>query len=105
MFCNNCGKEVSDKAVICKECGVPVKGQSNSWHFKNALIGLSLFFLYMIFIGGLSAALMRPSAAQFDQNLSHILSIIMGLSMFGAIYFIFYFVSKRAEKKTLKITS
>lgn len=24
MFCNNCGKEIDDKAVVCVGCGVPV---------------------------------------------------------------------------------
>ncbi len=25
MYCKNCGKEVSEKAVICVACGVPLK--------------------------------------------------------------------------------
>lgn len=25
MFCNNCGKEIDDKAVVCVHCGVPTK--------------------------------------------------------------------------------
>ncbi len=25
MFCNNCGKQIDDKAVVCVHCGVPAK--------------------------------------------------------------------------------
>lgn len=28
MFCKSCGKEVSDQAVICVACGVPLKSGS-----------------------------------------------------------------------------
>jgi len=27
MYCNNCGKEIDDKAVICIHCGVPAGNQ------------------------------------------------------------------------------
>ncbi len=29
MYCRNCGKEISDKAVVCIECGVPPKQGDN----------------------------------------------------------------------------
>ncbi|MGN0847563.1 MAG: NINE protein [Kiritimatiellia bacterium] len=39
MFCQNCGAEINDKAVVCIKCGVPVspivvmpqKTMSNEW--------------------------------------------------------------------------
>lgn len=29
MFCNNCGAEINDQAVICPKCGVPTVKNSN----------------------------------------------------------------------------
>ncbi len=29
MYCSNCGKEVSDKAVVCIHCGVALKPEFN----------------------------------------------------------------------------
>ena len=32
MFCKNCGKEVSDKAAVCPNCGQPFQNESEkSW--------------------------------------------------------------------------
>lgn len=31
MYCTNCGKEVNDNAVICVNCGVPVRGAYNPY--------------------------------------------------------------------------
>ena len=28
MFCNNCGKEIDDNAVVCPHCGVAVNTKS-----------------------------------------------------------------------------
>lgn len=30
MFCKNCGKEISNDAVICPECGVAIENQTKS---------------------------------------------------------------------------
>lgn len=30
MFCQKCGKEINDEAVICVGCGCPVKSNTNS---------------------------------------------------------------------------
>ena len=50
MFCTNCGKEVSDQAVICVSCGVPLKSNANPLSTgKDWLTAL----LLCIFMGGI----------------------------------------------------
>ncbi len=47
MFCENCGKEVSEQAKACPNCGQPVKGGMYSEKSKVAAI------LLCFFLGGL----------------------------------------------------
>jgi len=35
MFCHNCGKEISNKAVVCVHCGVETKNLSNKNNDKQ----------------------------------------------------------------------
>lgn len=56
MFCNNCGKEISDMAEICPNCGVKVKTKINSTDVPNLgvkvasccfpIVGLILYFIW-----------------------------------------------------------
>lgn len=56
MFCNNCGSEIDDKAVICPKCGVPQNGTSGAsdnggflWGFLGCcipIVGLILFLVW-----------------------------------------------------------
>jgi hypothetical protein len=103
MFLNNCGKEVSDNAAICKDCGTPVQTPSNSWHFKNALVGIALWILSCILGTVIMAFFLISKSGQFDKNLIHKVSTIYGLFWMVVTYFIFYFISKRAQKNALKI--
>lgn len=47
MFCSNCAAEMSDKAVVCVKCGVPVPGRSlspgASSKSKTAYVLLGIF--------------------------------------------------------------
>ena len=49
MFCKNCGKEVSDKAVVCPHCGVQIGVADINTHKSNygtlAIIGFILAFV------------------------------------------------------------
>lgn len=52
MFCKNCGSEISDKAVVCIKCGVPVTPiycESQNQVSNERIIVLLLCF----FLGGL----------------------------------------------------
>ena len=42
MYCKNCGKEISDKAVICPKCGVPVRNV-NMRKSKTTAVLLAIF--------------------------------------------------------------
>ncbi len=101
MFCKNCGKEVANNVVICNSCGVAVKAPSNIWHFKNALLGFGMWFLGLIGNTLLMVSFIKPGADQ--QQISKIGSI-GGLSLFVLTFFILFFMSKRVQKKTLKLT-
>jgi hypothetical protein len=79
--------------------GAAVQSPSDSWHFKNALYGLGILILCLMVLGGSMTVLMRPSSGVIDQNLAQKLSTVIGLLFFVLIYFILFFVSKRAEKK------
>ena len=41
MFCQHCGKEVNDKAVVCVHCGCPLSAPSKS---RALYVVLALFF-------------------------------------------------------------
>lgn len=44
MYCNNCGKEVSDKARSCPACGQP---------FATGLKNKAVFVILALFLGGI----------------------------------------------------
>ena len=58
MFCNNCGSEIDDKAVICPKCGVSQNGTGASGSGDNGgflwgllgccipIVGLTLFLVW-----------------------------------------------------------
>ena len=54
MYCNNCGSEIDERAVICPKCGVPVKknalndGEKTSKTNTMAIVGFILSFLISI---------------------------------------------------------
>jgi TM2 domain-containing membrane protein YozV len=59
MFCSNCGKEISDKAVMCVGCGVMVEGKTfqQPTIIKNKIAYASekdwiTILLLSIFLGG-----------------------------------------------------
>lgn len=47
MFCSNCGKEISDNAVSCPDCGEPTKKANEGKKNK------ALFVVLALFLGGL----------------------------------------------------
>lgn len=56
MFCQNCGKEIHDDAVICVHCGVPVKGrsldrQSGEKDMKGVIFLILMTAFFMGFAG------------------------------------------------------
>ena len=64
MFCKNCGKEISDNAVVCPNCGVatdnmektsaPVHAQDNTMAlvgFILSLLGFNVIALVLSIIG------------------------------------------------------
>ena len=53
MFCSQCGKEISEKAVICVGCGAPVKRHtpedtaSSGWWWLGFLVPLAGLIVWL----------------------------------------------------------
>ena len=45
MFCQNCGAEIHDNAVVCVKCGCAVNGAGNSENKEWLIVLLLCFFL------------------------------------------------------------
>lgn len=59
MFCNECGAEINDNAVVCTKCGVAVKGRqlpgTGVEQVPNHMVGAILTTLFCCLIGGIIA--------------------------------------------------
>lgn len=56
MFCQNCGNEIADAAVVCPKCGVPVKGKlAPGTQIPTHMVGAILTTLFCCQIGGIIA--------------------------------------------------
>lgn len=68
MFCQNCGNEIADAAVVCPKCGVPVKGKLvPGTQVPNHLVGAILTAIFCCQIGGIIAIVY---AAQVNSKLA-----------------------------------
>lgn len=50
MFCNNCGKEISDKASVCVGCGISIKNKPINKNKLDTILSLisSVFIVFAI---------------------------------------------------------
>ena len=63
MFCKECGKEISDKAVICPKCGTSTGGSSG---LPTTDKSKTAALLLCLFLGGIGAHIFylgRPGSA------------------------------------------
>ena len=71
MFCVECGAEISDNAVVCPQCGVPVAGKGFDANGKplvhNHMVAAVLTTIFCCVIGGVIAMLY---AAQVNTKLA-----------------------------------
>ena len=53
MFCSSCGKEISDKAVICPGCGVAIKRAGEKSFVVTFVLAffLGLFGIHRFYVG------------------------------------------------------
>ena len=57
MFCNNCGNQIDDRAVICPHCGVPVRGAAQT-EKGNPLAIVGFILSFFIAIAGLICSIL-----------------------------------------------
>ena len=55
MFCEKCGKELFDEAVVCPSCGVPTKRRAVTKDVPNHMVGAVLTTIFCCLIGGIVA--------------------------------------------------
>lgn len=55
MFCQKCGKELFDEAVVCPSCGVPTKRPAVTKDVPNHMVGAILTTIFCCLIGGIVA--------------------------------------------------
>lgn len=51
MYCNKCGKEIMDEAVICVHCGCAVNGKKEQWVKEDVNRWLCLLSFLIPLIG------------------------------------------------------
>lgn len=47
-YCSNCGKEVSDKAMVCPNCGCRIEGENSGNLSTLAIVGFVFAFLFPV---------------------------------------------------------
>ena len=81
MFCSKCGKEISDEAVICPNCGVPTSNYKGAPTKSKSNFDESLFVKYMSIsalvcsffcsiVGLILGLIYRPKAVAIDDESS-----------------------------------
>lgn len=53
MFCNNCGKEIADNAIMCPTCGAPIKKEAPATLTDTSEKDWLTTLLLCFFLGGL----------------------------------------------------
>jgi len=67
MFCSNCGKEVSDAAVICLGCGSKVKRDAPKWS-TTAMVVFTILTVIVPLIGIIYGIYGFTSSERRDQG-------------------------------------
>ena len=55
MYCEKCGKELFDEAVVCPSCGDPTKRRAVTKEVPNHMVGAVLTTIFCCLIGGIVA--------------------------------------------------
>lgn len=53
MFCNNCGKEVDEKAIVCIHCGVELKKKEPVEDYNQSKKGIGILLSLLLGLFGL----------------------------------------------------
>jgi hypothetical protein len=86
-------------ALVCAACGPPIESQSNSWHYKNAFMGVAIWLASFVVAAGVVTALSEQgggiSSSRPAQGLWGIVFVL------GAVFLALFFTSRRVERWTL----
>lgn len=92
MFCQKCGKEIHDEAVVCIHCGCAVNGVNNRYgndEETSSLATLSIVFAFLMPIVGLILGICgcvkyRDENYKTTSSYGIVLSIVMWI-VYGVI--------------------
>ena len=99
MFCSNCGREMAGHALVCAACGPPIEARSNSWHYKNAFLGVAIWLAFFVVAAcGVAALSERGGGISSSRPGQGPLGIVLFL---GGIFLALFLTSRRVERWTL----
>ncbi len=100
MFCQNCGKEIDDNAVVCVHCGVAVNKQANPMdnpEYQTAKTGMGILLALLLGVIGLVIGiLLYPTGTYARSSFIKAWGITFGISigvsiLLSVFYVIFVF--------------
>ena len=100
MFCQNCGKEIDDKAVICPHCGVPVTS-SQPAVVSNGEKEWLVTLLLCIFLGGF--AIHRFYVGKTGTGIAQ---LVLTITIVGSIITaICRLITKNSSRRSISVSS
>ncbi len=95
MYCNNCGKEIDDKAVVCIHCGVatPISAVKSEEEKKNERPNSGLMVLsFFVPIAGFIIGGIEKSNGKHKAGNSYIRMGVLSLILWIVICIAYYFI-------------
>lgn len=100
MYCQKCGKEINDEAVICVGCGCPVKSKEadvqNNVNVKqdkpikesSSMASTALLFAFLIPIAGLIMGIIGTARYKTTEYKHRCISAIVVSVVMWIVYFV-----------------
>lgn len=93
MFCKNCGKEISDNAYVCPNCGVKVGGAQTADRKTNALAIVGFILAFLVPIAGLICSIIaRKQIFERDEGGAGLALAGLIISIVGLVITVIYLI-------------
>lgn len=98
IICKECGKEISDKAKCCPNCGLPLKKKGRGFAIASLVLGI---------IACVYSLPVATTLSETNMNKTAVIAMAIYIMIFGVLSLIFGIVSHckgcRLKKKTAGI--